>query len=68
MAEDWSDEELKASVVAYRNMQALDRAGEQRFKKQVYRDLAEQFGRTEKAFEFRMQNISAVLQCLDGIG
>ena len=64
MAEDWSDEELKASVVAYRKMQALDRAGEQRFKKQVYRDLAEQFGRTEKAFEFRMQNISAVLSML----
>lgn len=64
MAEDWSDEELKASVAAYRHMQALDRAGEQRFKKQVYRDLAEQFGRTEKAFEFRMQNISAVLSML----
>lgn len=64
MAEDWSDDELKASVVAYRHMQALDRAGERGFKTQVYRALAEQFGRTTKAFEFRMQNISAVLSML----
>lgn len=64
MRDDWSDDELKASVVAYRDMQALERAGEQRFKRQVYRDLADKFGRTDKAFEFRMQNISAVLALL----
>ena len=61
---DWSDNELRASVVAYRRMQELERLGEQRFKKQIYRDLAAEFGRTEKAFEFRMQNISAVLAIL----
>jgi 5-methylcytosine-specific restriction enzyme A len=64
VSEDWSDDELRASVVAYRNMQALERAGEQRFKRQAYRDLADKFGRTAKAFEFRMQNISAVLALL----
>jgi 5-methylcytosine-specific restriction protein A len=60
----WSDDELRASVVAYRRMQELERAGEARYKKQIYRELSERFGRTEKAFEFRMQNISAVLSLL----
>lgn len=31
-------------------------------KRQVYRDLAKKFPRSEKAFEYRMQNISAVLR------
>ena len=61
---DWSDEELMASVVAYREIQERERRGESRFKKKIYRDLAERFGRTDKAFEFRMQNISAVLSLL----
>ena len=64
MAEDWSDDELRASVVAYRSMQARERAGETGFKREVYRSLQAQFGRTDKAFEFRMQNISAVLAML----
>ena len=61
---DWSDDELRASVVAYRKMQELQRQGERRFKTQMYRDLATEFGRTDKAFEFRMQNISSVLAIL----
>ena len=64
MAEDWSDDELRESVVAYRSMQTRERAGETGFKREVYRSLQAQFGRTDKAFEFRMQNISAVLAML----
>lgn len=58
---DWTDEELRASVEAYRHMQGLERLGRTGFKKDVYRELANRFARTEKSFEFRMQNISAVL-------
>lgn len=58
---EWSDEELRASVEAYRQMQGMERAGRTAFKRPIYRALSERFGRTEKAFEFRMQNISAVL-------
>lgn len=61
---DWTDEELLAAVMAYRDIQQRERAGELRFKAQVYRELAARFGRTDKAFEFRMQNISAVLSLL----
>jgi hypothetical protein len=64
VAEDWSDDELRASVAAYRSMQVRERTGEKGFKREVYRSLQAQFGRTEKAFEFRMQNISAVLAIL----
>ena len=60
----WSDEELRESIQAYRKMQQLQREGHSRFKKQIYGELATKFGRTEKAFEFRMQNISAVLSLL----
>jgi 5-methylcytosine-specific restriction enzyme A len=58
---EWTDHELRAAVVAYREMQKAERAGRPVNKKEVYRDLASRFGRTEKAFEYRMQNISAVL-------
>lgn len=64
MAQDWTKDELRASVEAYREMQRLDRAGEKGFKTRIYKDLARRFGRTSKAFEFRMQNISAVLALL----
>lgn len=59
--DDWSDDELAASVAAYRAMQTMEEAGQKFTKVQVYRDLAERFGRTTKSYEFRMQNISAVL-------
>jgi HNH endonuclease len=62
---DWSDEELKASVASYRAMQrALRGSAASVNKREVYRGLSARFGRTEKAFEFRMQNISAVLALL----
>jgi hypothetical protein len=62
---DWSDTELRASVEAYRAMEQAEKAGEKYSKKEIYRQLAKTHARTEKAFEYRMQNISAVL---DGLG
>jgi 5-methylcytosine-specific restriction protein A len=59
--EEWSTEELRASVDAYLHMLRLHRSGLPFVKKEYYRDLAERFGRTEKAFEYRAQNISHVL-------
>lgn len=57
----WSDKELEAAVEAYWEMQRHDLNGTPYSKRAIYRELGEQFGRTEKAFEYRMQNISAVL-------
>jgi hypothetical protein len=65
MAEDWSDAELAAAVDAYQGMARLEALKKPYSKKQVYRDLAARYERTEKAFEYRMQNISAVLSELD---
>lgn len=58
---NWTQEELKASVEAYVEMRDKQTTGEPFVKKDVYRRLAERFDRTEKSFEFRMQNISHVL-------
>lgn len=65
MAKGWSNEELLASVEAYRRMAEKQKAGSSYTKKQVYEELAARFERTTKAFEYRMQNISAVLNELD---
>lgn len=58
---DWSESELRASVGAYLDMAGRFRDGQPVVKKQVYRDLAAEIGRTEKSCEYRMQNISYVL-------
>lgn len=61
MRKDWGDEELAAAIDAYNEMTRA-RAEKKAFsKRETYRNLAARFGRTEKAFEYRMQNISAVL-------
>ncbi|WP_419735642.1 HNH endonuclease [Pseudomonas sp. COR18] len=60
MAKGWSNEELLASVEAYRLMAQKQESGVSYSKKQVYEELAARFDRTAKAFEYRMQNISAV--------
>lgn len=62
MSEDWSDDELAGAVNAYNSMVRFNAEQKPYSKREIYRKLAEQFGRTEKAFEYRMQNISAVLQ------
>lgn len=61
MSDSWSREELLASVQAYIDMQRKERQGLPFTKKRYYEDLANRFGRTTKAFEYRMQNISYVL-------
>ena len=61
---DWTREELRASVVAYVEMRNLESRGEKFVKKSVYEKLSEQFGRSPKAFEYRMQNISYVYSVL----
>lgn len=61
MREEWSDQELAAAVAAYRDTASREQTGSRYSKKEIYRRLAAQFGRTEKAFEYRMQNISAIL-------
>lgn len=60
-ASNWTREELKASVEAYLDMKRKMQAGDEVNKKQCYRDLSKRFGRSEKAYEYRMQNISYVL-------
>ncbi|WP_097067232.1 HNH endonuclease [Nitrosovibrio sp. Nv4] len=64
MNDDWNNKELKASVEAYVEMQRNERAGQLIVKKQYYNKLAQRFGRSEKAFERRMQNISYVLSLM----
>jgi hypothetical protein len=60
--EDWNEEELAASVKAYRQMQAWETERKKYSKVQQYRKLEAQFPiRSAKAFEYRMQNISAIL-------
>jgi 5-methylcytosine-specific restriction protein A len=61
---DWSKEELRASVVAYIEMRNLEQRGEKFVKKRYYEKLSKSFGRSAKAFEYRMQNISYVYSVL----
>jgi len=60
----WARDELRAAVAAYLDMARRARAGTPFTKKKYYQDLSTQYGRTAKAFEFRMQNISYVLALL----
>jgi predicted HNH restriction endonuclease len=62
--ESWSDEELRASVSAYLEMAGRTRNGEPVNKTEAYVGLAAKFGRSPKAFEYRMQNISYVLSLM----
>lgn len=57
----WGDDELAASVEAYLEMRSLAIARTPFIKKAYYEDLSKRFGRSPNAYEFRMQNISAVL-------
>lgn len=61
MSDDWTDAELSAAVDAYNRMARREAERKSYSKRQTYRSLAKEFPRTEKAFEYRMQNISAVL-------
>ena len=63
--DDWTLEQLAAAVKAYRWMQQRTMDGLAVNKAQIYRDLAAKHGRTPKAWEYRMQNISHVLNQSD---
>ncbi len=64
MTERWSEEELKASVIAYINMYRKSLNNVNFVKKTYYAELSSQFGRTEKSYEYRMQNISYVFSLM----
>lgn len=64
MSDGWSKEELRASVEAYLDMLDKERHHRAFVKKHCYEDLAARFGRSAKAFEYRMQNISYVMTLL----
>lgn len=61
MAASWSEAELDAAVDTYIEMIKLETARLPYSKLSFYRRLAEKLGRSEKSIEYRMQNISAVL-------
>ncbi|HDS1037540.1 TPA: HNH endonuclease [Stenotrophomonas maltophilia] len=58
---DWSEAELAAAVDAYRWMERQISEGRKLNKAQVYRGLSETYGRRTGSWEYRMQNISHVL-------
>ena len=60
MTTNWSDAELEASVRSYLEMKDKELKGIKFTKVDYYRDLSKKFGRSEKSFEYRMQNISFV--------
>jgi|SRR3990167_1944531 len=64
MAEKWTEEELAACVRSYLDMLALDSGGGKVNKKALYEQLAGKFGRSVKSYEYRMQNISHVLNLM----
>lgn len=59
---NWKDEELKAAVNSYMEMFEKYNKNEPFKKQDYYRTLASNYERTEKAFGYRMQNISHVLK------
>ena len=63
-AKPWTDEELKASVLSYFEMQTKEKCRVVYTKKYYYCILSIVFDRSEKAFEFRMQNISYILSSM----
>ena len=64
MAKNWSTEELEASVAVYMEMRKNDFDGTPYSKKLYYQELSLKFDRTEKSFEYRMQNISYVFSVM----
>ncbi|BDU40801.1 HNH endonuclease [Vibrio nigripulchritudo] len=64
MSGSWSEEELRATVRIYLKMSTQEQKGEKFNKKAYYRKLSQEYGRTEKAYEYRMQNISYIFALL----
>ena len=62
--QNWSREELEASVRSYLEMRQKDLEGKKYKKNEYYQRLSTEFSRTEKSFEYRMQNISYVFSLM----
>jgi len=60
MSENWTIEELEGAVRAYVDMRQKEVNNVRFTKKSYYTQLSKQYGRTEKSYEYRMQNISYV--------
>lgn len=56
----WTEEELRATVAAYLEMYKKELNGVPFVKKHYYAELAARFERSDKSFEYRMQNISYI--------
>lgn len=66
VGEDWSDDEVRATVQAYFEMLRLDAAGQPYVKAEFNAEVRTKLrGRTKAAVELKFQNISAVLDSLD---
>lgn len=66
MAEDWTQQENTHAIATYLSMMRREGAGEKVVKAHEYRRLHEENpNRSVKAYEFKMQNISAVLALND---
>lgn len=66
MAEDWTQQENTHALTTYLTMMHREAAGEKVVKAHEYRRLHEEnANRSAKAYEFKMQNISAVLALND---
>lgn len=66
MAEDWTQQENTHALTTYLRMMRREGAGEKVVKAHEYRRLHEEnTNRSAKAYEFKMQNISAVLALND---
>lgn len=64
MSSSWSHEELEAAVFSYMDLQIQEKTGRKAIKKHIYQSLSDKYGRTAKAYEYRFQNISHVLNLM----
>lgn len=58
---NWSKTELEAAIEAYVEIYKKEQTSIKSNKKKKYKELANKYGRSPKAYEYRMQNISSVL-------
>ena len=66
MNEYWTDEELEASVVSYIEMLRKEHNQEPFVKNNYYRDLANKFGRSEKATQEWASRVLQARHTCDG--
>ncbi len=62
--QDWTDDEIKRTVNAYFDYLDAQLTGSVRPKLHVYKEIAQEIGRSHKSVERKFQNISAVLDVL----